>query len=64
MFVKPAESRAVRWPSSKRLLKQSGETVPDTMFWQRLLANGDVQNVEPEPSAPDLPEPHNETSLA
>lgn len=64
MFVKPAEGRAVRWPSSKRLLQQSGETVPNTMFWQRLLANGDVQEVDSELSVQDLPEPNNETGLA
>jgi len=42
MWVKPAEGRAVRFPSSKRLLKSSGEDVPENAFWLRRLSCGDV----------------------
>ncbi|WP_308721022.1 DUF2635 domain-containing protein [Komagataeibacter xylinus] len=47
MFVKPAPGRAVRWPGTMRLLKASGETVPENGFWLLLLRNGDVVRAAP-----------------
>ncbi|GBR21095.1 DUF2635 domain-containing protein [Asaia spathodeae] len=42
MRVKPADGRAMRWPGTLRLLKYSGEDVPETAFWLRAKAKGDV----------------------
>ncbi|GAB6854169.1 DUF2635 domain-containing protein [Asaia astilbis] len=42
MRVKPAEGRAVRWPGTLRLLEDTGEDVPETAFWLRAKATGDV----------------------
>ncbi|ARW48742.1 DUF2635 domain-containing protein [Acetobacter pasteurianus] len=47
MFVKPAKDRSVRWPGTMRLLNAAGENVPDTSFWLRALARGDVQKATP-----------------
>lgn len=42
MRVKPADGRAMRWPGTLRLLKYTGEDVPETAFWLRAKAKGDV----------------------
>lgn len=42
MYVKPAEGRALRDPQTRRLLPVEGRQVPDDIFWQRALADGDV----------------------
>ncbi|MBB2157201.1 DUF2635 domain-containing protein [Gluconacetobacter diazotrophicus] len=57
MFVKPAPGRAVRWPGTRRLLSEAGETVPDTTFWLLCERNGDVVKATPAvaPSAPAAP---------
>lgn len=47
MFVKPAEGRQVRDPVSKQHLPESGREVPETTFWVRRLACGDVVVVQP-----------------
>lgn len=48
MFVKPADGRAVRWPGSMRLLKATGENVPETSFWLLARHHGDVVEASPE----------------
>jgi len=46
MRVKPAKGRAMRWPGTLRLLKYSGEDVPETAFWLRAKAKGDVVDIK------------------
>jgi len=50
MRVKPAKGRAMRWPGTLRLLKYSGEDVPETAFWLRAKAKGDVVSAEDDPA--------------
>lgn len=38
MFVKPVKGRSVRCP----VLPESGQDVPDNVFWRRRLNQGDV----------------------
>lgn len=47
MIVKPAKSGLViRDPFTKRALADEGGRVPDTSFWRRRIADGDVVLVE------------------
>jgi hypothetical protein len=56
MFVKPAQGRAVRDPSTMRLLTDEGMTVPDASpFWARRVRDGDVvvvDDIEPKRDRP------------
>jgi hypothetical protein len=45
MFVQPAPGRLVRDPVSKRELPKAGGEVPETSYWLRRLACGDVLEV-------------------
>ena len=47
MFVKPAKSRAVRDPVSRRLLPAEGADVPETSFWHRRVRDEDVIVTKP-----------------
>lgn len=49
-FVKPGEGRRVRDPITLHVLDAAGEEKPQTTYWLRRLADGDV--VECEPSTP------------
>lgn len=54
MFVKPKNSETVvRDPQTRALLPADGRNVPDSTFWRRRLADGDVVEAEPakKPSA-------------
>ena len=42
MFVKPAEGIQVRDPISYALLPAEGREVPESSYWTRRLADGDV----------------------
>ena len=54
MYVKPAEGRALRDPQTRRLLPAESRQVPDDIFWQRALADGDVVACDPpEEGMPD-----------
>ena len=57
MFVKPAQPGAiVRFPRpSRRVLDQAGEDVPDTRWWHRRLAHGDVVAAKTPVAAPVSP---------
>ncbi|GBQ32272.1 DUF2635 domain-containing protein [Gluconacetobacter azotocaptans] len=57
MFVKPAPGRAVRWPGTRRLLSEAGETVPETTFWLLCERNGDVVKATPPVAAPVAAQP-------
>lgn len=57
MQVKPAEGRAVRFPGTLRLLDKAGADVPETSFWLRALARGDVERVQSENSTPTVSAP-------
>lgn len=46
MFVKPAEGLAVRDPLTKRVLPIEGKEVPETSYWVRRVASGDVVEVQ------------------
>ena len=60
MFVKPAEGRAVRDPTSRALLAAEGEEKPDIRFWRRRVRDKDVveaerpAEVKPAPAAQDV----------
>ncbi|MBK0004378.1 DUF2635 domain-containing protein [Erwinia sp. S38] len=47
MFVKPTPGRAVRDPVKGTFLPESGEQVPDNIFWGRRLKDGDVETFDP-----------------
>lgn len=51
MFVKPVPGRIVRDPVKGTFLPESGEQVPDNIFWGRRLKDGDVQKFDPNTSA-------------
>lgn len=51
MFVKPVPGRIVRDPVKGTFLPESGEQVPDNIFWGRRLKDGDVQKFDPNASA-------------
>jgi hypothetical protein len=55
MFVKPAEGRKVRHPITKQHLDAEGAEVPESTYWLRRLAEGDV--VPAAPAAPALESP-------
>jgi hypothetical protein len=42
VFVKPAPGLKVRDPISKLHLAESGQEVPESSYWLRRLADGDV----------------------
>lgn len=47
MFVKPAPGRVVRDPVKGAFLPESGEQVPDNIFWGRRIKDGDVEAFDP-----------------
>lgn len=49
MFVKPAAGLKVRDPDSLLHLPPEGAEVPESQFWFRRLAAGDVVRVEADP---------------
>lgn len=52
MFVKPAKPHlVVRDPRSRVRLPVEGRRVPDTNFWRRRLACGDVVEIDPPANA-------------
>ena len=54
--VKPAPGILVRIPERDwRPMDAAGEAVPDTYYWLRRLADGDVVRVEEAPAAPAAP---------
>ncbi|HHN8366730.1 DUF2635 domain-containing protein [Morganella morganii] len=42
MFVKPVKGRSVRCPVKGELLPESGQDVPNNVFWRTRLNQGDV----------------------
>lgn len=42
MHIRPAPGLRVRDPISKRHLPEGGKDVPESSFWMRRLAEGDV----------------------
>lgn len=50
MFVKPVSGRIVRDPVKGTFLPESGEQVPDNIFWGRRLKDGDVKKFDPNAS--------------
>ncbi|MGX9376074.1 DUF2635 domain-containing protein [Pantoea ananatis] len=46
MLVKPADGRLVRCPVRGTVLPESGEDVPENIFWTRRLRDGDVVRVK------------------
>jgi|GEM_PF-2000021 len=57
MRVRPAtKGHIIRDPHTKRQLPDEGGEVPDTIYWQRKLARGEVVPVdgdEPRPVSPE-----------
>lgn len=59
-FVKPGpnphregEPLKVRIPHTHALLAEAGEQVPDTSFWHRRIAHGDVVECDPPKAEPE-----------
>ncbi|MEG0280285.1 MAG: DUF2635 domain-containing protein [Morganella sp. (in: enterobacteria)] len=48
MFVKPVTGRSVRCPVKGEFLPESGQDVPDNVFWRARLQQGDVVPVNPQ----------------
>lgn len=46
MLVKPADGRLIRCPVRGTVLPESGEDVPENIFWTRRLRDGDVVRVK------------------
>lgn len=59
MKIWPAPGRRVRNPVTGELLARRGAEVPDTAFWRRRLADGDVVAAQPaatpKPTKPPKP---------
>lgn len=54
MYVKPTPDRLIRDPVKGTFLPESGEEVPNDVFWQRRITDGDVVIVEtPKPTKGD-----------
>lgn len=49
MFVKPAPGRVVPDPERRDLLPEEGRDVPETTYWLRRLADGDVTQRDTKP---------------
>ena len=48
VHVKPAEGRSVRMPErNMALLPAEGQPVPNNVYWQRRIADGDVVVTKP-----------------
>ncbi len=47
MYVKPKDGRPVPDPDRGGLLPAAGAEVPNTQYWQRRLAEGDVETASP-----------------
>jgi len=45
MHIKPKQGLVVRDPDLRDYLPEAGRTVPDSSYWLRRLADGDVQHV-------------------
>lgn len=52
LVVKPAPGRRVRDPRTKQPLPETGAEVPDSVYWRRRLADGDVVRIAPAAPAP------------
>lgn len=52
MFVKPAAGLTVRDPVSRKALPPDGAEVPNSTYWRRRLAAGDVILVDKPASNP------------
>ncbi|MBL8260933.1 MAG: DUF2635 domain-containing protein [Xanthomonadaceae bacterium] len=50
--VKPAAGKVVIDPATRMRLPQTGADVPETTYWLRRLADGDVIKAEPAPPKP------------
>lgn len=55
-YVAPAEGRTVRDPDTRQVLPAAGAWVPDTAFWRRRLADGDVVPAAPPKPQEDKPQ--------
>ena len=64
MFVRPAEGRAVRDPTSRALLATEGEEKPDTRFWRRRLRDKDVEETDRPTAAEAEPAAEAEEAVA
>lgn len=57
MMIKPTiAGQLFRDPHTKRVLPQTGGKMPDSTFWRRRLAAGDVEIID-EPTPPTGREP-------
>ncbi len=45
MFIKPIHGRTVLNPENNMPLSQEGSEVEDNQYWQRRLADGDVEEI-------------------
>lgn len=48
MYAKPSPGRVVRDPVKGTLLPETGERVPNNIFWNRRLKDGDIELFDPE----------------
>jgi hypothetical protein len=47
IFIYPSEGRTIRDPNTGDLIGPGGALVPDTSFWRRRVADGDVTVMPP-----------------
>lgn len=47
MYLKPTDGLSIPDPARGDLLPASGREVPETQYWLRRLADGDVQKAKP-----------------
>ncbi len=57
MYVKPAPGMQIRDPDLKDLIPAEGREVPETMYWQCRLRDGDVVPAEPPRPVKAAPNP-------
>ncbi|HEY1136573.1 MAG TPA: DUF2635 domain-containing protein [Xanthomonadaceae bacterium] len=59
--VKPAADKVVIDPATRQRLPEAGAEVPETTYWLRRIADGDVTRAE---AAPPKPKPKRAASQA
>lgn len=60
MFVKPVQGKTVLNPENNLPLSQEGSEVEDNQYWQRRLADGDVEEISQKDEKSESDEIENE----
>lgn len=64
LFLKPRRGLVVRDPDTAAVLPEGGARVPDSRYWRRRLASGDVERSRPAPKPRASKKPETGTTEA